>query len=206
MRRSACLVSIVLAGVLATAAWAEFQPIPADGLTAIVTQVVGAAEKDTAAPIAVKADAEKAAGLYNRGKGGLIVVPQKNLKEGDFTGVSDETGAPIAYLFLSKLGVAIDGKPFAGKLFTTSIPVQNGANREIAVLRLSVKKENDTDWNLYVFGSDKKPIAKCAFREEAKETKDAISIDVKDFTDDKGKLIVTVHGKYAADIPLTIVK
>lgn len=186
------------------AAWADpLDPIPADVVAQIAPRLVEDAGKQADPPFKVDADADKATGLFRQGVGGLMVVPVKGLKADSLTGVDGPNGAPAGYFFLHKLTPVVDGKPVDSAKFTTLILKDNNGNeREIATLRLAVKKVSDTEWKLLVFAKDKKPIITAAFREQANGSDQPVSLSAKEAQNDQGTLTITMFGKYAADVTL----
>jgi hypothetical protein len=190
--------------LLACSAWADpLDPIPADVIARIGPLLVESAAKQDDAPFKVDADIEKATGLFREGVGGLMIVPVKNFKADGLTGAQEANGAPAGYFFLYKLSPVVDGKPLeSGKLATITHKDDNGNEREIAALRIALKKESDKDWKLLVFGKDKKPIFTAPFKEQANGSDQPVSLSAKETGNDQGTLTITVFGKYAADVPL----
>lgn len=201
--RKFALAGLVLAVVAGGVKAQDFQVIPPEQAGEIAKLILTEVEKVPNPPFALKVDAAKTGLLFNEAAGGLMIVPREGLKEGDTTGLQDPTGAPIAYLFLYLVRVSVDGKPAdASKVSTVKLNVGDGVDREIAVFRLTLKKESDKEYKLLVFGKDKKPIASCVFRDDKKTSELPVMIEVKDVKDDKGTLIVNLHGKYSADLKI----
>lgn len=154
--------------------------------------------------VKVDPSATEAAGLLLGGDG-IIVVPSKKLDSDKVApAVESETGAPLAYLFISPRFNPLDsGKPFdRKKLRTVKYGGDNGQEREATSLILTVRHVNGDDWRLYVYGADKKPLIDAKFF-EADEPKDInVGIHVTDVKDGKGTLVVTVLKKYEASFEI----
>src|SRR5262249_41193456 len=151
--------------LLASAALADpLDPIPPEQVATIAPRLIEEAGKLADAPFKVEADADKATGLFRQGVGGLMVIPVKGLKADKLSNATLENGAATGYFFLYRLRPVINGKTIEGdKVATVVLKDDNGAEREIAVLRLAAKKISDTEWKLLVFAKDKKPVLTAAF-------------------------------------------
>jgi hypothetical protein len=201
MRRTVILVSFLACAT----AWADdpLELIPADRVAALAPRLVEAADKLPDPPFKVDADSDKASGVYKQGVGGLMTVPTKNLKADTLAGVQEPSGAPVGYLFLYELAPVVGGKPLeGGKLSVVNVKDDNGTERDIAVLRIAVKKNSDTEWQLLVFAKEKKPIVTAALRTENNGSDLPISVAAKETGNEQGVLTVTMFGKYAAEVPL----
>jgi hypothetical protein len=151
----------------------------------------------------IDADCEKATGLHEPEVAGLMVVPRKDLKLETVKGVEEANGMPAGFLFLYKITPVIDGKGLpSDKLPMVAMKTDDGTERQVAALRLAIKKENEETWKLLVFGKDKKPLLASTFRPEESKTDLPISVGVKELGDKEGTLVVTCFGKYAADVKL----
>jgi hypothetical protein len=189
------LVSAVLADPL--------DPIPPEQVAMIAPRLIEEAGKLADPPIKIDADADKATGLFRQGVGGLMVVPVKGLKADGLNNATEENGAAAGYFFLYRLRPVINGKTLeADKHSTVILKDDNGAEREIAVLRLAAKKISDTEWTLLIFAKDNKPVLTAAFRQEANGSDRPVSLSAKEGQNVQGTLTITLFGKYAADVPL----
>jgi hypothetical protein len=191
-----------LAAVTATAV-ADPEPIPQDLAVAIAKMLTEKADAQADAPIKLESDPEKATGLHKPEEAGLMVVPRKDLKVETVKGVEEANGMPTGYLFLYRITPVVDGKAMpANKLPTVTFKSDDGTEREIVTLRLALKKENEETWKLLVFGKEKKPLVASTFRAEGNSSELPLSVSVKDVGEKEGTLVVTVFGKYAADVKL----
>ena len=198
--------TLVCVGLLlfASAAVADpLDPIPPEQVASIAPRLIEEANKLADPPIKIDADADKATGLFRQGVGGLMVVPVKGLKAESLGNAAEDNGAATGYFFLYRLRPVISGKTLEGdKVSTVILKDDNGAEREIAVLRLAAKKISDSEWKLLVFAKDKKPVFTAAFRQEANSSDQPVSLSAKEGQNDQGTLTITLFGKYAADVPL----
>jgi len=151
--------------------------------------------------VKVEADPSKAVGLQ-AGGGGIIIVPTKGLKEGSEDPAADtERGAPMAYLFMSqRFNPLKEGKPFDGKKLRT-VDLADSGNKATCLV-LSARHIQDDEWQMYVYGADKKPIVSSQFFPAEEESDGPIGIHVQDPADGKATLVVTVFGKYEATLPI----
>ncbi|MCS6975926.1 MAG: hypothetical protein NZM31_02795 [Gemmatales bacterium] len=199
MLRYCVAVLVGLAGCV-SAAFADPQPIPEDIARAIARLLCEKADK-AEAPIKIAGDPEKAMGLHEPEVAAAMVVPRTELKADNLPGVEKQDGEPAGYLFLYKIAPVVSGKVMAvDKLPTVLLKTDDGVERTVIVLRLALRKEGEQDWKLLVFGSDKKPLVTSKFRAEANNSTLPLSLGTKDIEGDQGTLIVTVFGKYAADL------
>ena len=138
------------------------------------------------------------------GQEGIIVVPGKPLDEQDLQkAVESETGAPLAYLFLSpRFNPLESGKKLDAKKLRTVEYDANGEKKEATALILSVRHVEGDEWRLYVFGADKKPLVESKFFEADDEKDKRLVIRVQDVKDGRGTLVVTVMKKYEASIEI----
>ena len=151
--------------------------------------------------VKIEVDPEKAVGLADEMEG-IIVVPVKELKEGETDeAVKTEQGAGLAYLFCSpRFDPIVDGKKLdAKKLRTVKYNDDSGAEKTATCLILAVRNVEGDDWRLYAYGADKKPVIDAKFREADESTDGNLAITVKEAKGKKQKLVVTLFGKYSAD-------
>ncbi len=197
-----CVVGLVVLAVWNSAVWADPQPIPEDIAQAIARLLCEKADK-AEAPIKIVGDPEKAMGLHEPEVAAAMVVPRTELKTDKLPGAEKQDGEPAGYLFLYKIAPVVSGKVMAtDKLPTVLLKTDDGVERTVIVLRLTLKKESEQDWKLLVFGKDKKPLVSSKFRAEANNSTLPLSISTKDIEGDQGTLVVAVFGRYAADLRL----
>jgi hypothetical protein len=195
-----CLAGLAFISVIGLVT-AEPQPIPPDRAVTIAKQIIEAAGKTDPK---IDVDCDQANGLYEQGRGGLMVIPRKDLKEDKVSGVEEPNGMPVGFLCLYRLTLLLDGKAVsADSLPTVTVKNDAGNDMSIITLRLAIKKESEENWKLLVFSKDKKPILSSAFRMDPNNSEQPISVSVKDIKENEGTLVVTLFGKYAADVKLT---
>jgi hypothetical protein len=205
MRKFAVSVPLALILVLpVVAAFADgLQPIEPEMARQFGKMLADAADKFDKPQIKIAADPDKATGLHVPEKVGLLVVPQKDLKESEELAEKFKTdkGASLAYLFLYNLVPVIDGKPVdASRLRSVEIADDNGMKHTVLVLLLAVRQLSDDDYRLQAYGHDEKPLVDAKFSEGAGPGTEPVAVEVKDLNEAShtGKLVLTVFGKYQA--------
>ncbi len=193
-----CLALPVLAAVVD-----GLEPIEAELAHRFGKLLADEADKVTKPQIKVTADPDKAVGLHVPEKVGILVVPQKDLKESEELAekFKTEKGAALAYLFLYNLVPVIDGQPVdASRLRTVEIGDDNGMKHKVFVLLLAVRQLSDDDYRLQAYGHDEKPLVDAKFSEAAGPGAVPVAVEVKDVNEatHQGKLVLTVFGKYQA--------
>ncbi|TWU11931.1 hypothetical protein CA54_07430 [Symmachiella macrocystis] len=154
--------------------------------------------------VKVEVDPEKAVGLSDEMEG-IIVVPAKDLKEGEPNeAVHTEQGAGLAYLFCSpRFDPIIDGKKIdAKKLRTFKYMDDSGIEKTATCMILAVRNVEGDDWRLYAYGAEKKPVIDAKFADAAEAPEGNLTIAVKDAKGKKQMLVVTLFGKYAAEFAI----
>ena len=150
--------------------------------------------------VKIEADVAKAAGLRFQ-RDGIVIVPQKGLSEDEENrDVDTEPGAALGYLFMSSgFGPVVDGKRVADeKLRTMKLVDNQGDEHAVRCFLLAVRRIDEEDWRLYVYGSEKKPLIDAQFSEAAEEKPGLVALDVDDITGHEGTLTITVFGRYQA--------
>jgi hypothetical protein len=159
------------------------------------------ADKISKPQIKVTGDPDKATGLHVPAKIGILVVPQKDLKEGEELAekFKNEKGASLAYLFLYNLVPVIDGQPIdASRLRTVEVADEEGMKHTVYVLLLAVRQVSDDDYRLHAYGHADKPLVDAKFSEGAGPGAEPVAVEVKDVNEanHQGKVVLTVFGKY----------
>ncbi len=180
------------------------EPIGSEEAKQLAKRLCEEAAKVEKPQIKIEPDAEKANGLHSPGKVGLMIVPQKDLKEGEELAAKFKTdkGASLAFLFLYNLAPVIDGKTVdASKLRSLKFTDNGGTEHTVHVLLLAVRQLSEDDYRLQAYGHDEKPLIESKFSEGEKQGPEPIGVDVKEVNEQtrQGKLIVTVFGKYKAE-------
>ncbi len=184
------LVAAVLAGTAD-----ELEPIEDELGRAIAAAIAKEADKIEKPRIKVEADPAKATGLHNPGKYGLMVVPQKELAQGEAEGYAAETGKPIGYLFLYKMLPVVEGKEVAAeKLHKVGLTNDAGESFPVHALLLSVRRAAEDDWRLYAFGPGEKPVLDAKFAPGAGPGTVPVALQ----SPEKGKIVLTLFDKYQA--------
>jgi len=156
--------------------------------------------KIEAPQVKMEPDLAHAVGLH-RQREGVFLVPQKGLSGADpGEAVKAETGAGLAYLFMSQsFTPVVNGQPADdSKLRALKVTAPQGNELSIRCLLLAVRRLADDDWRLYVYGTDEKPLIEAKFDEAAAEKEGPVAIRVEDVQDYEGTLVVTVLGKWEA--------
>ena len=181
----------------------ELQTIPADAARAYGEMGVKLAEKLDNPQIKIVADVSKASGVHVPDMLGLLLVPQKDLREGPelVAQFKAEKGAPLAYVFAYKILPLVDGKPVdAKRLPSIKVKDDQGNEHAVHVLLLSVRQAAEDDYRLYGFGKDAKPIVDAKFTQGDDSGSGPVTIEIKepDESARQGTVVVTVFGKYRA--------
>jgi hypothetical protein len=161
------------------------------------------ADKISKPQIKIAADPDKAVGLHVPQKVGVLVVPQKELKESEELAekFKTEKGAALAYLFLYNLTPVIDGQPVdASRLRSVELADDNGGKHTVFVLLLAVRQLTDDDYRLQAYGHEEKPLVDAKFSQSAGPGTEPVAVEIKDVNEatHTGKLVLTVFGKYQA--------
>jgi hypothetical protein len=193
-----CLVLPALAAVVD-----GLEPIEADLAHRFGKMLADEADKITKPQIKIAADPDKAVGLHVPTKVGLLVVPQKDLKESEELAekFKTEKGASLAYLFLYNLSPVIDGQPVdASRLRTVEIADDDGGKHKVHVLLLAVRQVSEDDYRLHAYGHDEKPLVDAKFTQGTGSGVEPVAVEVKDVNEatHTGKIVLTVFGKYQA--------
>ncbi len=153
--------------------------------------------------VKINADPTKANGVHVPDTLGLIVVPQKELKESEELAAKfkDASGAALAYLFTYHVVPVIDGKVADIKrLRTITVRDEDGVNHTIFVHLLAIRQLADDDYRLYVYGADKKPLVEARFSEGPGSEIEPVAVRVTetDEEQEQGTVVVTVFGRFEA--------
>jgi hypothetical protein len=181
----------------------ELVKIEPDFARAIAEKIGEEAAKIEKPRVKVEPDAPKAVGLHVPEKMGLLVVPAKELKEGQSEDYAAETGKPLGTLFLYKmLPVAGDKEIARDRLHALTIKGDGGEEFPIQALHLSVRKVADDDWRLYAFGKEEKPVVDVKFASGSGPGDLPVAVESKEVDGRKGTLVLTLFNKYQASVPL----
>jgi hypothetical protein len=188
---------------------------PRDGLAPIEPEVakkfaklfVDEADKFEKPQVKIMADPDKASGVHAPDKLGLLIVPQKDLKESEELArqFQQEKGASLAYLFLYHVTPVVNGNPAdASRLRSIKLADDQGQQRTVHVLLLAVRQLSEDDYRLYAYGFDEKPLVDARFSEGTGPGPEPTAVEVKEIDEQarRGKLVVTVFGKYQASFPV----
>lgn len=157
-------------------------------------------------PLEIEADVDRAVGVKIADDTGVILVPQKGMKEDEIDmRVDSEQGAPLAVVFMSRgIRPILDEQVVAAdKIGTLERTNRQGNTFQIGYLLLAVKRISDSEWRLRVFGKDEMPLLEAPFRSGAGPEDLPVAIDFHDVNDTQGKLEITVFEKYQAEIRLS---
>ena len=180
----------------------EMEPGRAEKAAQLLSEAAG---KLTKTIVKVQPDIAKAAGLRLR-KDGILVVPQKDLTEESKSddATKTPTGAGFAYLFFSSnFQLVTDGKPVPHEKVHRLKIAPRQDEIEVSCVMLSARQINEDEWQMHVYGPDKKALTKSAF-EDVKSDEDGdkqtIALSIKREQGTRGKLVVTLWGKYSASV------
>ena len=181
----------------------ELTPIEADLAHGIGKRLADEADKIDKPQIKVTADPDKANGLHVPHKVGVLVVPQKELRESEELAAKFKTekGASLAYLFLYNLVPVIEGQPVAAsRLHTVEMASEDGGKRQVHVLLLAVRQVAGDDYRLHAYGPEEKPLVDAKFSGGAGSGALPLGVEVKDVdaATRQGKVVLTVFGKFQA--------
>lgn len=155
--------------------------------------------------VKITGDIEKATGVH-REQIGLIIVPQKDLKQDNISdAVNSDPGAPIGHLFMS-MGFLpmIDGKAIdQSKLRTLAFTGQDGNEQKVSYLTLAARHTDDDVWHLYGYGTDAKPVLDLQIGEGTGPGTQPLALEVKEVEDNTGTAYVTIYDLYQANFKVT---
>ena len=205
MRKFIVAVPMMLGLVISVRAASSdgLTPIEPDMAKAFGKRLSEEAAKLEKPQIKIEADSEKANGVHAPDKMGIIVVPQKDLKESEELAAKFKTekGASLAYLFMYHVVPVIDGKAVdVSQLRSLKIEGDNGKVHTVYVMLLAVKQVSDDDYRLHAYGQGDKPLVDVKFSEGTGPGAEPVACEIKDPNEatQQGKLAVTVFGKYQA--------
>ncbi len=158
-------------------------------------------------PVKVEPNYEKATGLFNaESNEGIIAIPAKSFKEDrENKDLEKDPGVPLCFICMSQTynplseGKPIDGKKLRKVKFDDG---QGGDAREATCLLCTIRHLEGDDWELYVYGADKTPIAKAAWGEANNAPKSDLALTLEDPKKDSATLVFNIFGKYSASIPI----
>lgn len=181
----------------------DLEAIPSELAQGIGKLLAAEASKLEKQPVAISADSDKANGLHVPEQAGVLIVPQKDLKETEELAAQfkAEKGAPLGYLFLYHVMPIVKGQPVdSSHLSTIKITPDDGQTRTVHVLSLAVKQLSEDDYRLLVYGNGDKPLFDTKFSEGTADVPQPVGLSVKDKDDSahQGTLVLTVFGKYQA--------
>jgi hypothetical protein len=181
---------------------ADFTAIPSDQATTIAQKLLQQTAKIDKPQIRVEGVADKANGVHIPKQFGVLIVPQKDLKESQELAAQFKTekGASLAYLFLHNVLPIADGKPLAANRLRSVTIDDQGASHKVHVFLLAVRQLADDDYRLHVYGQDPTPIVDAKFAEGAGPGPEPVAVELKDVnhTTRQGKIVVTVFGRFQA--------
>jgi hypothetical protein len=181
----------------------DLQPVPENRAHSVAARLVELADKIDKPQVKIEADASKANGFHVPSKLGVLVVPQKDLKEGEQSAAKTkvERGAPLAYLFAYQVVPLVDGKRVdVNRLRTIKVTDEEGQERRVHVLLLAVRQLADDDYRLYGYGQEEKPLVEAKFSEGASAVAEPVAVEIKEPNEQtrEGNIVVTVFKKYRA--------
>ena len=151
--------------------------------------------------VVVEADPDKAMGLHRPGRAGILIVPQKDLKEDEELAAKFKTerGAPLAQLFSYRIVPVIEGDFVdSSKLRTVNFTDDDGTDHPINLLLLAVRQVAEDDYRLHVYGQGEEPLVDVKFSQGAGTGHEPVAIQITDVQEGQGTLVVTVFDKYQA--------
>jgi hypothetical protein len=171
----------------------ELSPVEAELARGIGERLAKDAKEFEKPRIRIEGDSSLAVGLHVPEKLGLLLVPQKGLKEEDAEGYDAETGKPLGYLFLYKMGVVVDGKTVErDRLHRVDITNDEGKAFAIPTLLLSVRRLANDEWRLYAFGKGEMPVLDSKFAPGSGTGDKPVSVQLKAVDGRKDTLVITV--------------
>lgn len=181
----------------------DLEKIPEEVTRKLAERLSEEAGKIEKPQIKVETDVTKANGVHLPEKLGLLVIPQKDLKESAELDASfqKEPGAAIGVLFMYHLTPLADGKKVdSSRLRTITFEGDDGEGRPLATLLLAVRKLADDDYRLHVYGKDAMPLVDARFSEGTGPGAEPVAVELKDIDHQKqeGSVVITVFGKYQA--------
>jgi hypothetical protein len=180
------------------------EPIPSELVEKVGKRLIEEAAKFDKPQVQVDPDLSKAYGLHKPGEAGMLAVPQKDLKESEELAAKFKTekGAPLAILFTYRLTPVVDGKVADdSRVREIKFIDDEGTARPVQALLLSVRQVGD-DYRLYAWGHEDKPLVDAKFSQTDSGGPEPVGLSVKDLDEGsrQGTLVVTVFGKYQANL------
>lgn len=182
--------------------WAEdLETIDSDTAQKFGAKLSEAAAKLKDPVVRITPDAAAAQGVHRDRDVALLLVPKKDLHEGDQGDaqlVGQDPGAGLAYLFAHQVVPVVDGKSIDGsKLYDITVDSDEG-EQSVRCMLLTVRRISEDDWRLYVYGQDKKPLLEVPFQPGQGPGDEPLAIECKNVEGFEGEVVVTVFGKYQA--------
>ncbi len=209
MKAVVLCLSAVASLLLSAAAVLQENPTPIDAETAKKFGKIFAehAAKLDKQQIKIDADAELSNGMHVPDKLGLLLVPQRGLKEGEELAAKFKTdkGAPLAYLFMFHLVPVIDGQPVdVSRVRSVKFVDDNGGEHTIYTLLLSVRQVAEDEYRLYCYGHEDKPLVDAKFSQGTGPGTEPAVVEIKDPNEQtrQGKLVITIFNKYQASFTI----
>jgi len=184
-----------------------FEPLEAGFAEEFGKRFVAVADQFEQPQIKIQADPRKANGVHVPDKVGVLVVPQKDLQESEELAAQFKTdkGAALGLLFMYHAVPVLDDKAVdVGQLRPVKFTDDDGKEHTVYALLLAVKQVAEGDYRLQAYGNDPKPLIDAKFsQEEGGNVAQPVAVAIKDASEDtqRGKLVVTVFGKYQASFP-----
>ncbi len=181
----------------------DLEAIETDLARSIAKGLIEQTDKIQKPQIKIDADVQRANGIHVPGKVGIIIVPQKDLKEGEELAekFKSEKGASLGYLFMYHIVPVINGKAIdANQLRSVTIADGDGKEHKVHVLLLAVKQMADDDYRLQAYGVGDQVLLDAKFSEASGSATEPVTVAIHDRNEStrQGKLAVTVFGKYQA--------
>lgn len=181
----------------------DVEPIPAEEAHKWAGRLLADIDKANTSPVKIAADANLANGIHVPDRLGVMVIPQKDLKETEELAAQfkSDCGAPLAYLLTYAVRPLVaDNVAKAEQLRILKVIDDQGQSHEICVIPLAVKQVADDDYRLQGYGADNKLVIDAKFSQASESGSGSVTISVKDPDEGtlQGTVEVTVFGKYRA--------
>lgn len=191
---------VAVACVLCLAAGARAQEkVPPEMAQRFAKLFVGQAAKETDVPFKADADPTKAVALKH-GDAHAMVIPAKDLSE-DALGKAGKEVVPVGQLWLRHLVPNLEGKQTSEDQLRIVHVEVNNQDHPLPLLLLGVRKGADGP-ELVVYGKGKDVLAHLPLKKVDNKQDEPIDLGAKDVQEGTGTLVVTILGKWQADLPV----
>lgn len=174
------------------------RPVPKADAQRIGAMLANLANNFRRPQVRIGADPSKSVGVIVPEHGGILLIPQRGMREDRPSDMAAKNGGPLGMFFSSpRLLPKVDGKLVRPEDLHSVVIVKKGGEKErVNCLLLSVKKLSDEDYRLYGFGRGDKPIIDVKITDGDGPDTMPMAMEI-----DGDEVVITIYGKYQARFP-----